>query len=80
MEVNELGGVETSTSLVKLEESARRKGQRYTAPPREMIGGIDPLISSGPRTETVLIRGLIRGSQWGAECIPPPTGTDGADG
>lgn len=54
-------------------------GQRYAAPLREMIGGIDPLISSGPYAETVLIRGLISGSRRGAECIHP-AGTDGADG
>lgn len=49
------------------------------APPREMIGEIDPLISPGPYAEIVLIKGLIRGSQWGAECILP-TGIDGTDG
>lgn len=54
-------------------------GQRYAAPLREMIGGIDPLISSGPYAETVLIRGLISGSRRGAECIHP-AGTDGTDG
>lgn len=54
-------------------------GQMYATPLREMIGWIDPLISSGPYAETVLIRGLISGSRRGAECIHP-TGTDGADG
>lgn len=42
------GRVGTATSLVKLEESACIRGQRYVAPLREMIGEIDPLISPGP--------------------------------
>lgn len=41
------------------------------APLRKMIGEIDPLISPGPQAEVVLIKGLIRGSQWGAEWIIP---------
>lgn len=39
---------------------------------------IDPLISPGPQAEIVLIKGLIRGSQWGAERILP-TGVDNTD-
>lgn len=49
------------------------------APLREMIEDIDPLISPGPWAEIVLIKGLIRGSQWGAELIAP-TGVDSTDG
>lgn len=67
------GGVGTSTSLIKDEESADSRGQRYVAPLREMIGEIDPLISSGPQAEIVLIKGLIRRSQWGAGWILPTT-------
>ena len=72
-------GVGTSTSLVKLEESACIKGQRYMAPLREMIEAIDPLINPGPSAEIVLIKGLIKGSLWGAWCNLP-TGVDNTDG
>ncbi len=79
VEADELGVVGTSTSLVKPEESACDRGQRYMAPRREMIGEIDPLISPGPKAEIVLIKGLIRSSHWGAEWILP-TGISSRDG
>lgn len=74
-----IGGVWTSTSLVKHEESARSEGQRYMAPPGDMIGEIDPLIGPRPQAETVLINSLIRRSQQGAESVLP-TGVDHTDG
>lgn len=76
LHLNQRGG---GPSLVKLEDSACGRGQRYVGPLREMIGEIDPLISPGPQGEIVLIKGLIRCSHRGAGWIVPtgPGRTDG---